>query len=80
MKAELTTKIINNEQLIDLEFQRDFAKYRTVDSIIKEVNLCRGRVMEIAKDAGAIVRIGRAVRINSDVFFDYFEDKFKSDS
>lgn len=72
--------LMKEETKVNKPVRYDFAKYRTVDSIIKEVNLCRGRVMEIAKDAGAIVRIGRAVRINSDVFFDYFEAKFKSDS
>ncbi len=39
MKAELTTKIINNDQLIDLEFQRDFAKYKTRDNKFKIILL-----------------------------------------
>ena len=39
MKDELTTKIINNDQLIDLEFQRDFAKYKTRDNKFKIILL-----------------------------------------
>ena len=47
------------------------AKYKTVDQIIADVNLCRNTVVRIAKDAGAYIHIGRAVRIESDKFFDY---------
>ena len=45
------------------------ARYKTVDMIIKEINPFRSRVMTLASEADAIIRIGRAVRINSDKIF-----------
>ena len=52
------------------------ARYKTVDMIIKETNLCRSRVMTLASEADAIIRIGRAVRINSDKFFKYVDREY----
>lgn len=49
------------------------ALYRTIDQIMSETNLCRGTVMKIAEDADAVLRIGRAVRINAEKFYKYFE-------
>ena len=36
----------------------------TVDQARSRYNLSRGSVMKIAEEAGAIIRIGRAIRIN----------------
>ena len=57
--------------------RNDEAKYRTVDQIMSEINLCRGTVVKIAKDAGAYFRIVRSVRIDADRFFDYVEKKYR---
>ena len=52
-------------------------KYLTVDQVMKQTNLCRGTVVRIAKEADSIRRIGRAVRINTDRFFTYFDKEYK---
>ena len=49
------------------------ALYRTIDQIMRETNLCRGTVVKIAEDADSVLRIGRAVRINAEKFYKYFE-------
>ena len=53
------------------------AKYRTVNQIMSDTNLCRGTVVKLATDAGAYMHIGRAVRIDADRFFDYVERKYR---
>ena len=53
------------------------AKYKTVDQIMAETNLCRGNVMKIADEAGCIVRYGRAVRIIENRFYEYLEREYK---
>ena len=44
---------------------------------MSDINLCRGMVVKIAKDAGAYIHIGRAVRIDAKRFFDYVDSEFK---
>ena len=56
--------------------RNEAAKFRTVDQIMSEMNLCRGTVVKIAKDAGAYMRIGRNVRIEAECFFSYVERNF----
>lgn len=53
------------------------ALYKTVDQMIKATNLCRSNVMKIANEAEAVIRIGRAVRINSAKFFKYMDMVYK---
>lgn len=57
--------------------RNECAKYKTVDQVMKETNLCRGNVMKLAADADSILRIGRAVRINADQFYLYLEREYK---
>lgn len=44
---------------------------------MSDINLCRGTVVKIAKDAGAYLHIGRAVRIDVKRFFYYVENEYK---
>ena len=53
------------------------AKYQTVEQVMSDINLCRGTVVKIAKDAGAYLHIGRAVRIDVKRFFYYVENEYK---
>ena len=52
------------------------AKYRTVDQMVEATNLCRGTVVRLAKEARAYLTIGRAVRIDSDRFFEHVEKEY----
>ena len=52
------------------------AKYRTVTQIMSDVNLCRGTVVRLAKEAGAYIHVGRSVRIDADKFLGYIEDEY----
>ena len=52
------------------------ARYRTVDQVIQEANLCRNTVVNLAKEAGAYIHIGRAVRVDIARFFDYVGDSY----
>lgn len=55
------------------------AVYKTVSQIMKETNLCRNSVMRIAAEADSLIRIGRAVRINSLKFYNYMETEYRAD-
>ena len=52
------------------------AKYRTVNQMMSDTNLCRGTVVKLATEAGAYIHIGRAVRIDAAKFFDYVEKEY----
>ncbi len=54
------------------------ARYRTIDDIVRDVNLCDTTVMRLASEAEAIIRVGRATRINAERFFDYLEREYRS--
>ena len=46
------------------------AKLRSVQGIMAETNLSRYQVMQIAEEAGAVVRFGsRGIRIDSERFY-----------
>lgn len=46
------------------------AKLRSVKGIMEETNMRRSTVMQIAKEAGAIIRFGsRGIRIDAELFF-----------
>lgn len=48
------------------------AKLRSVQGIMAETNLSRYQVMQIAEDAGAVVRFGsRGIRIEAERFYTY---------
>lgn len=52
-------------------------RYLTVEQVMNQTNLCRSTVVRIAKEADSIRRIGRAVRINADRFFTFFDKEYK---
>lgn len=56
--------------------RNDEAVYRTVDQMMKETNLCRRKVIKLSEEAGAIIRIGRLIRIRADKFFEYVDSKY----
>lgn len=58
--------------------RNDEALYRTVDQVMKELNLCRSKVVQIAEEADALIRIGRAVRINTVKLYEYLEETYKA--
>lgn len=46
------------------------AKLRSVQGIMEETNMRRSTVMQIATEAGAIIRFGsRGIRIDAELFF-----------
>lgn len=48
------------------------AKLRSVQGIMEETNMRRSTVMQIATEAGAIIRFGsRGIRIDAELFFSY---------
>lgn len=48
----------------------------TVEKACELSSLGATKVRELAKDAGAVRKIGRAYRINKQVFFDYIEREY----
>ena len=48
------------------------AKLRSVQGIMAETNLRRNAVMQIATEAGAVIRFGsRGIRIDAERFYEY---------
>ena len=47
------------------------AVFRTIQGIKAETNLSRKLIMQIAEEAGAIVRYGRVIRIDAERFYEY---------
>jgi hypothetical protein len=52
------------------------APFITVEMAQKRYNLCRGNTMKLAEDAGALIRFGRACRINVEKCDTYFVEKY----
>lgn len=57
--------------------RNDNGRYLTVPQIMSKTNLSRGLVIRLAEEAGAVIRIGRAVRINAEKFYKYVEFEYK---
>ena len=53
------------------------ARYLTIPQMMRETNLGRDLVNRLAEEADAVIRIGRAVRINADKFYKYVEFEYK---
>lgn len=51
-------------------------KYKTVDLVMKDTNLCRSNVIKLATEANALIRIGRAVRINAEKLYAYIDREY----
>lgn len=58
--------------------RNDDAKYLTVPQVMSKTNLCRGNVLRLAEEADAILRIGRAVRINAEKLYKYIELEYRA--
>ena len=53
------------------------ARYKTVPQMMNETNLCRATVVRLAKEAGAYICVGRAVRVDSEKFFEYVGKEYR---
>ncbi len=53
------------------------AKYKTVEQIMEDTNFCKDIVKRIAKEADALIKVGRTLRINSSKFYMYLESEYK---
>ena len=51
-------------------------RYKTIDYVMKETNLCRSNVIKLATEANALIRIGRAVRINAEKLYTYIDQVY----
>ena len=52
------------------------ARLRSVQGIMEETNMRRSTVMQIATEAGAVVRFGtRGIRIDADLFYQHLRKK-----
>ena len=56
--------------------RHDDARYLTVPQMIEKTNLCRSLVVRLAREAGAYLSFGRAVRIDAEKFFLYTEKEY----
>ena len=56
--------------------RNDEGRYLTVKQMMAQSNLCRSKVMKMAEEAGAILRIGRLIRINYEKFFEYTDREY----
>lgn len=52
-------------------------KYGTVDYARQQTGLCRNTLMKVAGQAGAIRKIGRAVRIDMPKLFLYIDTEYR---
>ena len=50
----------------------------TIDQACAICNLGRNTVRNLAKESGAVRKIGRSLRIRKDVLLDYIEEKYKA--
>ncbi len=57
--------------------RRDDAIYKTVAQISAETNINRKKVVKLAEEAEAAVRIGRMIRINATKLYSYLDNKCK---
>lgn len=53
------------------------AKYKTVEQIMEETNFCKDIVKRIAREADALIKVGRTLRIISPKFYMYLEAEYK---
>ena len=56
--------------------RNDNAPYLTVAQIQRQTNLCRATIIRLATEAKAMIRIGKAIRINSEKLFKYMEKEY----
>ena len=56
--------------------RHDDGPYLTVDQIQRQTNLCRATILRLATEAKAMLRIGKAIRINSEKLFKYMEKEY----
>jgi hypothetical protein len=56
--------------------RNESAPFITVEMAQKRYNLSRGNVMKVAQDSGALIRFGRACRVNVEKCDAYFVSNF----
>ncbi len=49
----------------------------TYQQIAEEANLGLNTVMRIARESGALVKIGRIARVNPEIFFKYVQEVYQ---
>ena len=54
------------------QYLNDEAPFITVEMAKSRYNLCKEKIMQLAKESGALIRFGRTVRINVKKLDDYF--------
>lgn len=54
-------------------------KLLTYQQMAEDSNLGIHTVVKLAKEAGAIIKIGRTVRVDRDVFYDYTTSVYRAD-
>ena len=59
--------------------RNDSGRYLTTEQMQKETNLCKDSVRKLAIEADALIKYGRAVRVNSGKFFSYLDREYKCD-
>lgn len=52
------------------------ALYKTIDQVMQETNLCRKTVRTLAEEAGAIIKIGRSLRINVKKLYEHIDNNY----
>lgn len=53
------------------------ARYKTIDQMMQETNMCRDSVKKIALEADALIKYGRVVRILAAKFYQYLDKEYK---
>ncbi|MCD8154522.1 MAG: DUF6462 family protein [Clostridiales bacterium] len=56
------------------QFRNEYADLITVEETMQRTNYGRQMVMRLAREAGALVKVGRTVRIKSRVFFEHLDE------
>lgn len=56
--------------------RNDEARFITPTMAMSRYNLCRNIIIEIAREANALIKYGRTVRIDTKKFDDYFTSQY----
>ena len=58
--------------------RNDEAVYLTIPQVQQKTNLCRSTIMRLAAEANAMIRVGRAIRINSSKLLKYIDKEYSA--
>lgn len=53
------------------------SRYLPVPATCQKFNICRGSVMRIAKECNAVIRIGKSVRIDTDLLEKHIQKTYR---